>query len=375
MEENGMVFRDSFIRETTQERVLESLPPPWNDLTMSLLDDWEATTHHTAAQDESSDPVEKRTVLLCFNENVRSAEDVWRCHNEFIRDAAHAAGLALTAEEWRIFFAGEEGSGTSTPSSGSPRFRPGAGEGLAPPLQLPSGEWTSASRTNTMETQSIELPVDEDVFGTLTPTELNKFRTTWCAKRYDHDWSTCGFAHVDINRGWLRRDPTHHTYSSKLCPDIHPVEDQGACLVNACPRGVNCPYAHSQEELQYHPSQYKRHICPSTGRYTCTLKSVCPNRHPPSNPQSPAPSAPIHSSPRTPLPCGAPMMYISPSPESDFDKSLMLPGLRGLFRRRCSTIHAARGGRTCVYNHFGDDCGVGRAEDVTKRGRGRFPGR
>lgn len=62
---------------------------------------------------------EKMMVLLCFNENVRSAEDVWRCHNEFIRDAAHAAGLTLTAEEWRIFFAGEEtpDGGEGTPIS------------------------------------------------------------------------------------------------------------------------------------------------------------------------------------------------------------------------------------------------------------------
>ena len=32
------------------------------------------------------------------------------------------------------------------------------------------------------------------------------------------------------------------------------------------------------------------------------------------------------------------MMYVNPAPFSDFDKSLMLPGLQDLFRQRCATM-------------------------------------
>ena len=48
----------------------------------------------------------KRSVLLCFNENIRSAANVFRCHNEFIRDVAHTGNLNLTPEEWHSFFVG-----------------------------------------------------------------------------------------------------------------------------------------------------------------------------------------------------------------------------------------------------------------------------
>jgi len=40
-----------------------------------------------------------------------------------------------------------------------------------------------------------------------------------------------------------------------------------------------------------------------------------------------------------PLPI-SPMMYILPSPVSDFEKSLTLPGLRTLFRQRSSTMYS-----------------------------------
>merc|ERR1712224_513778 len=57
--------------------------------------------------DGEKEEASKRAVLLCFNENVRSAEDVFRCHNDFIRDTANAAHLQLTSQEWRNFFGRE----------------------------------------------------------------------------------------------------------------------------------------------------------------------------------------------------------------------------------------------------------------------------
>ena len=41
-------------------------------------------------------------------ENVRSAEDILRCHNEFIRDAAISTNLFLSSEEWRFFYTRKE---------------------------------------------------------------------------------------------------------------------------------------------------------------------------------------------------------------------------------------------------------------------------
>merc|ERR1712137_1258151 len=116
-EENGNAFRDHFAESSEDDHhLLARLPTPWNDVTVekeivmhasSTAEEHEkkpsqkvsaASPQHSprltstdapnapASDDHGADHHSKRAVLLCFNENVRSADDVFRCHNEFIRD-------------------------------------------------------------------------------------------------------------------------------------------------------------------------------------------------------------------------------------------------------------------------------------------------
>mmetsp|Transcript_5318 Transcript_5318/g.8081 ORF Transcript_5318/g.8081 Transcript_5318/m.8081 type:complete len:344 (-) Transcript_5318:326-1357(-) len=106
-----------------------------------------------------------------------------------------------------------------------------------------------------------------DVLGQLSSKDLARFRTTWCAKRYEHDKRLCGFAHVDINGGWLRRDPTVHSYKDKMCPYVTTIQDSRfvggprCYVINECSTGIDCDYAHSREEMEYHHLRYKREVC------------------------------------------------------------------------------------------------------------------
>jgi len=353
--ENGFNFRQKFSREQEEgnDSVMRNLPTEWTDLdVLGRLDTWNG-------EEMNDSPIrsgeERRTVLLCFNENVRSSDDVWRCHNEFIKDAAHSSRIDLTAEEWRIFFSGgaidEESKGQYSLSS--PTTSTAA---VVTPVSLPNRREKSMS-------------VD-DIFGRMSTKECSKFRTSWCAKRYEHDWTKCGFAHVAVNGGWLRRDPTLYAYSSNLCPFISCDPSIAPLVFNACPMGIKCKHAHSAEEIEYHPQRYKRHNCCQNG-LACGLRDVCPHLHVSSAREqdgvSHATPIPIEASAVTPpsnttayaqIPSGAPMMYISPSPESDFDRNLGLPGLKALFRRHCLAVHENLRGvaKICVYTHFGDEC-------------------
>lgn len=261
-------------------------------------------------------------------------------------------------------------------------------------------------------------PPTGDVLGELTAVDLTKFRTTWCSKRYEHDPSVCGFAHVEVNHGWLRRDPVLYRYSGEMCPDIVsaaqivgttnvPSELKG-CVFNRCPLGKSCGMAHSIEEVQYHPDVYKKVLCQSVRRdqdqhqprQACKLRDVCPHLHPPGSRQprehhhhghghhphgssrgrgaaaaspgrghgaaaSAAPSVP----PAHPPASGAPMIYIEPAPVSEFDLHLQLPGLQALFRRRCANLfHYYRkssvGHKVGAYSLFGDNWALSTEEDA-----------
>jgi len=393
-EEKGDAFKKDFA-ETVQgledDNLVKALPVPWNDLNVGkALEDWLEIAEDHQEEDEGGEGLQKRTVLLCFNENVRSSDDVFRCHNEFIRDAANSASLILTAEEWRIFFAGgtdhdslnrDIDSSASSQSAQSPQVQilPSKdGMSPAPDLSQPSNS-TSISKSSIFSTvckpatKGMESTTDE-MLGHMSAFELGKFRTTWCSKRYEHDCSLCGFAHAEINRGWLRRDPTVHRYRDELCPKVYlvpPGNDMEGCLFNACPNGINCEFAHSLEEIQYHPNKYKRNICPdhSAGR-KCALRDICPFSHPPTLVQDQlngrhkggyraTSTAGINSQDKNrfgqlstakqrfnsstqnstkAFPKVAPMMYVDGAPFSEFDKSLLLPGLKGLFRRRSETV-------------------------------------
>eukprot|EP01083_Nonionella_stella_P186057 680240_1 len=172
----------------------------------------------------------KRVVLLCFNENVRSAEDVLRCHNDFIRDAAISSNLHLTSEEWRYFFSRKEDdcSLTScTVESAASGVGAASTAASASAIPTPSSPLTQGMEGGDIPYLSFDIPAEvsdcidfkdsvltesknknADVLGQMSSNELSKLRVSWCCKRYDHDSRLCRFAHVNENKGWLRRDPT-----------------------------------------------------------------------------------------------------------------------------------------------------------------------
>ena len=393
-EEKGDSFRKQFaatVKGLEDDNLVQALPVPWNDLDVGkALEEWWESAEDHDDEEENGEGGQKRTVLLCFNENVRSSDDVFRCHNEFIRDAANSANLMLTAEEWKLFFAGGDqevltrdvNSTPNSPSQVAKMYSPTSSprvmlmpseDGImhTPHLLLPSASTSlSASPTSSpicspcISKSNNESATDE-MLGRMSAFELKKFRTTWCSKRYDHDPSRCGFAHADINYGWLRRDPDVHPYRDEMCPKVYVLPNANGCLFNACPKGIRCEYAHSREEMHYHPNQYKKKICPnySATAKGCELRDICPFLHPSSpyredfykfkNGKNKISGSDTKSSTVGIQPKGVSMLYIDPAPFSDFDKYLQLPGLQDLFRRRSNAIWSYyRGSSTSKHSVF-----------------------
>jgi hypothetical protein len=341
-DECGGTFRSVFSREAAEEEhLLGNLPPPWNDLNLQSMNDDSVRSFHdsdddgdhhhqfgrkhqgkdssAASQADESLDSQKRSVLLCFNENIRCAADVFRCHNEFIRDIAHTGNLNLSPEDWQSFFSGNK-----------------VNRKRGDILDNFQRYFYSANVHDCMDQQG-----------------LSKLRTSWCAKRYEHDHSFCAFAHVDINRGWLRRDPFVYNYVPQMCPWIKPLQGAEDCYVNMCPHGVKCNFSHSKEEILYHPESYKRHPCRHAPG-SC-LGDICPNTHSEASTQAHGynrqgkryyttnPGAKRRALATTGNPAGfgkfpnaSPMLYIEPAPLSEFEKTLLLPGLQALFRDHSS---------------------------------------
>jgi hypothetical protein len=379
-EENGDRFRQVFASETQDDRhLLKTLPVPWNDAVVDADLVLEAVTSERLVSDHVFSPKaspantpacsprvgplngkgspnaldasaagealedecdSKRAVMLCFNENVRSAVDVFRCHNEFIRDAARSSQLQLSFHEWLVFF--------------------GKSAATAPTIWASIGIPVGYNATRGSAAQP-------DALGMMVQDELAKFRTSWCNKRYDHDHEMCGFAHAEVNGGWLRRNPQVYDYRDEICPAVTSVtktthsnnraaNTSTTYIVNQCPHGVRCKNAHSAEEIRYHPRRYKTQTCSHVNR-GCHQGEVCAAFHPVESYRFPKKQDlrshshrhhhfhQHHSSARhagadhhRPVPTGSPSMYIDPAPLSDFEKQFTLPGLQQLFRTQCAVL-------------------------------------
>ena len=390
-EESGESMRTIFSKVMKNDAFLLSvLPPPWNDITIdkqailaACEDEAELQKHHKKYETPQSSPRlgsvqamgspgagesidgdhdSKRAVLLCFNENVRSAKEVFRCHNEFIRDTAHSCHLQLSSTEWRLFF-GKEASSTQ---------HIWGNVGIPVPHLEGHG------------------PHQTDALGMLTAEEEAVFRTSWCSKRYDHDHEMCGFGHVEVNGGWLRRNPLIQSYDDAMCQFISTVTTSDDSVVtkyvvvNECPHGAKCTFAHSQEELRYHPRRYKQRTCASMGRASgCSLGDVCPAFHPietyrfpkksdsrsarharhgqpPHNLNTEKGSAIGHSNSSSHhAPDGSPIIYAGPAPFSSYEQHLLLPGLQSLYRRQGAFVRAKlcrQNTNTMHYNCFDEGC-------------------
>mmetsp|Transcript_21493 Transcript_21493/g.27102 ORF Transcript_21493/g.27102 Transcript_21493/m.27102 type:complete len:897 (-) Transcript_21493:243-2933(-) len=386
-EESGDLFREAFASNVSNDMdLLNTLPRPWHDLKVSddcLVDKEIEMKDSSKEQKDENSSVAKRVVLLCFNENVRSAEDVLRCHNDFIRDAAITGKLQLSSEEWWQFFSIKEDEtivqGSAHVSIASPVRKPASGCDI-PYLTF------DTHRLNFNDQVCVPWSKCPDVLGQMNVQELSKFRTTWCCKRYDHDHSLCRFAHVDVNKGWLRRNPQTYKYSAQRCPHATIIKSPNSplkgCHLNTCPLGLQCKYAHSQEEVDYHPSLYKSQVC-ETSKSSCAIcqkRDICPKSHP-TLPRSPGHSPKAlrhlsrtkgghhvgtkHSSSNVTPPAGnncapgsAPIIYHKPAPSSEFERTLLFPGLQSLYRRNCAMLYAhSLGQRETLqkYSNFGDD--------------------
>lgn len=339
-EESGDLFRQTFVQNAVDdEHLLQELPRPWDNLS---IDGFNALEYNGDTVEASEDDVSqqstrnhgkhsggstdsgKRSVLLCFNENIYSAADVFRCHNEFIRDVAHAANLNLSIDEWKMFYSGSKGY-----------KKPGLVTEASAQYYLNFIGGTSSDGNDKMDQQGLAM-----------------FHTSWCAKRYEHDHSLCMFAHIEVNRGWLRRDPIMYKYKPVLCCHVTPLQAAGGCFINSCPQGVSCTYAHSREEIIYHPESYKKNPC-SNSANTCQLKDICPNTHISKShghldrgtqgqhrhgkrhhatSKKTGQTSHGQSTGFARCPDGSPMLYIDPAPISEYENSLILPGLKALFR-------------------------------------------
>lgn len=94
---------------------------------------------------------------------------------------------------------------------------------------------------------------------------LNIFRTKPC-QRLARDgvcgWrSQCQFSHY---LDWPRRQPRRYNYSPEMCPNVTIVEGADGSverLENNCTAGLRCPWAHSKEEVLFHPHIFKTTLC------------------------------------------------------------------------------------------------------------------
>ncbi|KAH8742070.1 hypothetical protein FG386_003397 [Cryptosporidium ryanae] len=109
----------------------------------------------------------------------------------------------------------------------------------------------------------------------LSDNDLCRFRTKPCRRSRqmgcDFGISRCQYSH---NIYWPRRCPfylsneTTIRYIPVLCPDIIIKEDESS--ISHCNRGGGCPFAHSFEEINYHPLIYKTKLCEHFQRGDCS---------------------------------------------------------------------------------------------------------
>ena len=244
-------FADSSLDDSD---LLNNLPAPWKGLkqrfeTVKVVDDG------NYADMDASD---SNTVLLCFNDNIRSAADVLYSHNEFIRDIAMSNNLKMTPEDWKFFYRGGANPSSST--------------NHADLMTAP----------HDFDESFIIAPhkVGDEECGRISQSNLAKFRTTWCEKRYTHESKCCAFAHSAHNHGWLRRNPTIHSYKPEMCKKVK-YEPNLQAFTNSCELGLKCPFSHSYEEIHYHPKFYKSQICNHCSPRDDLLEDTASSTHAP----------------------------------------------------------------------------------------------
>jgi len=109
---------------------------------------------------------------------------------------------------------------------------------------------------------------------------LNIFKTKPCQRLANAgvcQWkSQCQFSHCS---DWPRRQPRRHRYSTTVCPSlVAGAASSPDGLANPrthCAAGLTCPYAHSKEEVLFHPDLFKTQLCEEHGNSRSTKRSRC----------------------------------------------------------------------------------------------------
>ena len=283
---------------------LNSLPSRWKKLDFNLAINTEICIQSNGNEEslemkpakgdmETNQKGQRKLVSKALYplDNVRSLKSLLVNHDERIRDLADQVNLNLTDGEWCLFFFGktdEDSHGrtlrilsdtdeSKSSSSMKSTFERPTKVSLAMKHRVknPSTDKEISSTMNTVVPVKMDSSETSTLFkekvpgcrkapgskeGLLGPRD---FRTTWCCKTYKHDLKKCIFAHPIVNGGWLRRDPRKHDYKPIFCLDVSIVRDNTNHFVydNACKIGKTCQFAHSQEEIDYHPSKYRNLKC------------------------------------------------------------------------------------------------------------------
>ncbi|KAI8466016.1 MAG: hypothetical protein J3K34DRAFT_461082 [Monoraphidium minutum] len=107
------------------------------------------------------------------------------------------------------------------------------------------------------------------------------FKVDACPLRVPHDWAQCSFAHRQGGERSARRDLRRFPFLSIPC--------DYAKQRMSCPRGDNCPHAHSLYEYWLHPDRFRTEAC----QYGLNCKRpVCFFAHTPAQLRTPDPSLP-----------------------------------------------------------------------------------
>ena len=113
----------------------------------------------------------------------------------------------------------------------------------------------------------------------LSTDDLVKFRTRFCERFLQ--FGECNFGgkcQYSHNMTWRRRSPQKYLYEPRLCDNIvWFITESGMRrqTISNCHNGKNCKFAHSREEILYHPLIYKTVMCEDI---TCG-KFYCPFAH------------------------------------------------------------------------------------------------
>jgi len=382
-------FRSELIPE--ERPLLEELCHPWTNILNNLGGISENLVTPALPQNPQIPPnpqnqhhkhINKNNeVTLCFNDNVRCSSDVMLAQNEFIRDMARSAEIKMTEEDWRLFFATTDGVGSSALAcSLSPQASTaGSGESfssiastpcsnsnsnislntlssptsaaLSPATSLTSLSLMETSGSSSTDTGSIAASSDGSNFceglnqAHMNRRDLDRFRTSYCEKKYVHDHQLCAFAHDTQNNAWLRRNPYKYDYCGVMCGKV--VKKDGF-VINSCELGVRCGFCHSFEERDYHPDNYMK--IPCERGHSCQIIEICPFIH--RNNSFGTYSSPLSTSAPSPQGGGRDLfqkipdakapppintLFVGKAPETHFERNLKLPGLIEIYRHQANS--------------------------------------